>query len=81
MTRKTAKNAVDRNRIRRRLKEAVRQSKALEDAQGYDVVLVGRRKALSTRFAKLVADLSDCTEIMTADVAHDRATVLAGAEH
>ncbi|TBW39265.1 ribonuclease P protein component [Siculibacillus lacustris] len=50
-------NAVVRNRIRRRLREAVRlQSDALGRA-GCDHVLIGRREALSQPFATLAADL------------------------
>lgn len=50
-------NAVVRNRIRRRLKEAVRLHGALAARPGVDYVLVGRRPALDQPFAELVADL------------------------
>ena len=49
-------NAVERNRVRRRLRELVRL--ASEDAlqPGHDYVLVGRRAALSANFALLTSD-------------------------
>ena len=48
-------NAVERNRVRRRLREMVRLS---PDAmrQGYDYVLIGRRAALDMPFERLVTD-------------------------
>lgn len=49
-------NAVVRNRIRRRLREAVRLSSAAPPAM--DFVLVGRRAALTLPFDRLVADLT-----------------------
>ena len=54
VTRRTARNAVDRNRIRRRLKAAARLT---APAAGHDLVLIGRRAALSVPFGDLVADL------------------------
>lgn len=50
-------NAVVRNRIRRRLKEAVRLHGAAVAAAGTDFVLVGRPPALDQPFADLVRDL------------------------
>lgn len=50
-------NAVERNRIRRRLKEAVRLEGAAAARPGTDHVLVGRRAALTQPFAELVADV------------------------
>jgi ribonuclease P protein component len=52
-------NAVERNRIRRRLKEALRAAGPLEAREGHDYVLMARREALSRAFAALVADLRD----------------------
>jgi ribonuclease P protein component len=54
VTRRTARNAVDRNRIRRRLKAAAQLT---APAAGYDLVLIGRRAALSVPFGDLVAEL------------------------
>ena len=49
--------AVERNRIKRRLKAAVRDVMADRARPDYDYVLIARRPALDTRFASLVADL------------------------
>ena len=50
-------NAVVRNRIRRRLREAVRLAGAASGKSGTDYVLVGRRAVLSLDFDRLVTDL------------------------
>ena len=50
-------NAVVRNRIRRRLKEAVRLSASPVASPGTDYVLIGRRAALSLPFDRLIDDL------------------------
>jgi len=50
-------NAVVRNRIRRRLKEAVRLAGAAVAPAGTDFVLIGRRPALDMDFGALVADV------------------------
>ena len=50
-------NAVVRNRIRRRLREAVRLSAAGVADPGVDYVLIGRRAALALPFDRLVDDL------------------------
>jgi ribonuclease P protein component len=49
--------AVERNRIRRRLKEAVRIAAAEHFRPGYDYVIVGRSAATERPFAKLVSDI------------------------
>lgn len=57
ISKRVAKSAVERNRIRRRLKEAAR----LEESRarpGHDYVLVGRRAALTEPFAALRAELA-----------------------
>ena len=51
-------NAVERNRIRRRLKEAVRLIGHDHALDGYDYVLVARRKALNLPFAVLTSELA-----------------------
>jgi ribonuclease P protein component len=50
-------NAVERNRVRRRLKEAVRRSASHHMHSGHDYVIVGRRAALTVDFARLMGDL------------------------
>jgi len=51
-------NAVVRNRIRRRLKEAVRTSAGGDMAAGSDYVVVGRRDVLEVAFDDLARELS-----------------------
>jgi ribonuclease P protein component len=49
-------NAVERNRVRRRLRELVRLNSGDALRPGHDYVLVGRRAALSAAFSDLAAD-------------------------
>ena len=49
-------NAVERNRVRRRLREIVRLSAAGRMHEGHDYVLIGRRAALEWPFDRLVRD-------------------------
>jgi ribonuclease P protein component len=52
-------NAVERNRVRRRLREVVRRSAAFAaDAAdaGHDYVLIGRRAALQVPFERLIVE-------------------------
>ena len=49
-------NAVERNRVRRRLKEIVRLSAATGLFSGHDYVLIGRRAALSLPFEQITED-------------------------
>lgn len=58
VSKRVAKKAVERNRIRRRLKEAVRRVAGGCAEAGTDYVLVGRRSALTARFAAIEAELS-----------------------
>lgn len=57
VTRKSG-NAVKRNRIRRRLKEAVRIHAAGDMKAGHDYVVVGRAEILAAPFERLAAELS-----------------------
>ncbi|MGE5166615.1 MAG: ribonuclease P protein component [Sphingobacteriales bacterium] len=49
-------NAVERNRVRRRLREIVRLSAATRLRAGHDYVLIGRRAALNLPFARITQD-------------------------
>ena len=57
--------AVQRNRIRRRLKEAVRLAAAEHLKAGHDYVVIGRAATADRPFAKLVSDI-----ISTIDYLH-----------
>ncbi len=59
VSKRTAAKAVERNRIRRRLREAVK-AVAPENARcGHDYVLIGRRSALTEPFADLTSALAE----------------------
>jgi ribonuclease P protein component len=49
-------NAVERNRVRRRLREVVRLFAGNRTRTGHDYVLVGRRAALKLPFDRIVQD-------------------------
>jgi len=51
-------NAVERNRVRRRLREIVRLSDADRFRPGNDYVLIGRRPALDLPFTRLVEEFT-----------------------
>jgi len=48
--------AVERNRVRRRLREIVRRHAALTAQNGHDYVLIGRRAALTMPFERIDAE-------------------------
>src|SRR5437762_6525209 len=48
--------AVERNRVRRRLREIVRRNAALLPESGHDYVLIGRRAALAMPFGLMVSE-------------------------
>ena len=50
--------AVDRNRARRRLREAARRVIPERGKPGYDYVVIGRRDTLTSSFADMLADLA-----------------------
>ena len=50
-------NAVERNRMRRRLKAAVKQSAAIAMKNGHDYVILSRRDVLTAPFAEMTAKL------------------------
>lgn len=62
-------NAVIRNRIRRRLREAVRLAAAKEAVPGTDYVLIARKPALTLPFDRLIADLTSGLAALTRDSA------------
>lgn len=64
-------NAVERNRMRRRLKEAVRLNAGFAMQPGHDYVIVARREVLSAPFAKIVAQLAERIE---ARLKHERSS-------
>jgi ribonuclease P protein component len=49
-------NAVERNRVRRRLREMVRLAAGKRTRSGHDYVLVGRRAALNVPFERMAKD-------------------------
>jgi ribonuclease P protein component len=52
-------NAVERNRVRRRLREIVRLAGAQRMRAGHDYVVIGRRAALRLPFARMTQDFED----------------------
>jgi ribonuclease P protein component len=58
VSKKTSKLSVKRNRIRRRLREALRTGAALSAAAGHDYVLVARLEALTAPFASLSQEIA-----------------------
>ena len=59
-------NAVERNRVRRRLKEIVRRSDTNRMQSGHDYVLVGRRAALKLPFDRIALDFEGALRRMQA---------------
>jgi ribonuclease P protein component len=62
--------AAIRNRIRRRLKEAMRLSPGLETRADHDYVLMAQREALGRRFDLLLADLECAFSLIHSSSAH-----------
>jgi ribonuclease P protein component len=59
VSKRVARSAVERNRIRRRLREAARLAAESCGEAGRDYVIVGRRAALTEPFAELRSALAD----------------------
>ncbi len=57
-------NSVQRNRIRRRLREALRRVSALEALPDHDYVLMAREAALTRNFEALVGDVGRAFALM-----------------
>lgn len=53
---KTVGNSVERNRVRRRLREVVRLTPTVRMRTGHDYVLIGRRPALDLPFSQILQD-------------------------
>jgi len=49
-------NSVERNRVRRRLREIVRRAEAAPMRSGHDYVLIGRRAALGLPFDRMIEE-------------------------
>jgi ribonuclease P protein component len=65
-------NAVERNRVRRRLREVVRMSIAADAGclrRGHDYVLIGRRAALAASFAGMLQELAAAVSRVDGDPA------------
>jgi ribonuclease P protein component len=59
-------NSVERNRVRRRLREIVRHSEKDRMQSGHDYVLVGRRAALKLPFDRIAQDFEGALRRMQA---------------
>ncbi len=55
-------NAVERNRVRRRLREIVRLSGESRTRAGHDYVLIGRRAALQLPYARIAKDFDSALQ-------------------
>jgi len=72
-------NAVERNRVRRRLREMVRLAPPSGMQPGYDYVLIGRRRALDLPFHRLLEDFNQALgRVHTAPAGSDGGGMRAG---
>ena len=51
-------NAVERNRVRRRLREIVRLNAVMAPRSGHDYVLIGRKAALTLPFGRMASEFA-----------------------
>jgi ribonuclease P protein component len=59
-------NAVERNRVRRRLREIVRTARSNRIRSGHDYVLIGRRAALKVPYARIAEEFEGALRRMHA---------------
>ena len=52
-------NAVERNRVKRRLREIVRLNAVMAAQGGHDYVLIGRKAALTLPFGRMVGEFAN----------------------
>jgi ribonuclease P protein component len=71
-------NAVERNRVRRRLRELVRVTATAQLCAGHDYVLVGRPAALRAEFAAMMRDLAAALDRVHASDKASRGTGASG---
>ena len=74
-------NAVERNRVRRRLRDVVRLKPETAFAPGYDYVLIGRRNALTCPFSDIARELDGALRRIATGAPHKRPPHKAGSEH
>lgn len=66
-------NAVQRNRVRRRLRAAAREILPVEGAAGMDYVVIGRKATLDRPYADLLRDLRTAVRKLNARIARHAA--------
>ncbi len=59
-------SAVERNRVRRRLREVVRLSAPIKLRAGHDYVLIGRRAALKLSFKRMISEFEGALQRLDA---------------
>jgi ribonuclease P protein component len=74
-------NAVERNRVRRRLREVVRLKPETAFAPGYDYVLIGRRNALTCPFGDIARELDGALRRLATGAPIKRPLHKANSEH
>jgi ribonuclease P protein component len=72
--------AVERNRVRRRLRDIVRRSPADDLRAGYDYVLIGRRTALSRTFDHMIEDFTNALRRLERQGAAHRRSATMGSQ-